>query len=75
MDKTKIISEKARLGDALKRLREGNGVTKYAVMKHAGFSSYNPIDAIEKGASAYTVDNLLIYLDAINHEINFAERR
>ena len=62
------MMDKIKLGAQLRKLREDKAVTQYRLIKNAGLT-YLQVKAIENGASSYTVDSLLAYINALGVEL------
>jgi len=53
-----------QLGIILKAKREKRGITRYQINKQTGLK-FDLINSIERGSTNYTIDKLLVYLDAV----------
>jgi transcriptional regulator with XRE-family HTH domain len=54
-----------KVGQYLKGIREGKGLSTYQITKEHGIR-FEVIKAIEEGSSNYTIDNFLGYIGAID---------
>lgn len=74
-DKGKALAIEYRkaLGEGLRRMRELAGITIHGIRNATGLS-WAQVNAIEDGTSAYTVDSLLLYIQACNLYVFFGEK-
>ena len=73
MDNDLIKSAREVIGEYLKNLREEKGISKYAIIQKVEIP-ITLINAIETGASAYTIDSLLKYTPGIGAYIFFGDK-
>ena len=71
----KEIKEAARqkIGEYIKSLREGKGISTYQITKDHGIR-FEVIQAIEQGSKNSTIDNFLSYISAIDCYFYLANR-
>lgn len=73
-DNNALAETRKQIGDFLRRRREEQGLSKYAMIKAAGWYHSGYIDKIETGSQPYTIDTLLRYLQAAGMCIFFAPK-
>lgn len=73
MNEEYLKSAREVIGDFLKQMREGKGISRYNVAKQAGWERIDPVVRIENGET-YNIDTLLRYLKATDIYIFFSEK-
>lgn len=73
MNEEYLKSAREVIGDFLKQMREGKGMSRYNVAKQAGWERIDPVVRIERGEN-YSIDTLLRYLKATDIYIFFSEK-
>ena len=73
MSEEYLKSAREVIGDFLKQMRERKGLSRYNVVKRAGWERIDPVVRIENGET-YNIDSLLRYLRATDIYIFFSEK-
>lgn len=60
-----LMLAKQKIGEHLKMIREGKGISTYRITKDHNIP-FRLIKAIEEGKTNYTIDTFLAYLNAID---------
>ena len=74
MSEEYLKSAREVIGDFLKQMREGKGISRYNVAKQAGWERIDPVVRIERGETYSSIDTLLRYLKATDIYIFFSEK-
>lgn len=71
-----FIKAREKIGNDIRKIRETKGLSKSKILRKTGLQRSQLI-AVEKGSKSYTIDTLLMILDALeikikieNHGIN-----
>lgn len=68
------MTTKNEIGQFLKNVREQNSVGKFYITERTGLQN-RQISNIEEASSSYTIDSLLLYLNAFDLEVIIAKKK